>query len=159
MIDIIPLSEEPSHHNTPTHTRTMSVVTCLNSVGTAIARCVVSLPVVLVLLLVATDWYSFVIDYSILHYADRDYPAVTALLCILFTLLVILTVWSYLRTITTSSSVRDNPPPADYYARYRVAHPDQPIRVCARCRGQPKPLRAHHCSICGECILKMDHHW
>ena len=105
----------------------MSALTCLNSVGSAIARCLVSLPVILVLLLIATDWYSFVIDYSILHYADRDYPAITALLCLLFTVLVVLTVWSYYRTITTSSSVRDNPPPADYYTRYRVAHPDQPI--------------------------------
>eukprot|EP00471_Norrisiella_sphaerica_P012644 CAMPEP_0184498308 /NCGR_PEP_ID=MMETSP0113_2-20130426/38626_1 /TAXON_ID=91329 /ORGANISM="Norrisiella sphaerica, Strain BC52" /LENGTH=340 /DNA_ID=CAMNT_0026885757 /DNA_START=55 /DNA_END=1077 /DNA_ORIENTATION=- len=28
---------------------------------------------------------------------------------------------------------------------------------CRRCR-QLKPRRAHHCSICGECVLKMDHH-
>mmetsp|Transcript_25113 Transcript_25113/g.35057 ORF Transcript_25113/g.35057 Transcript_25113/m.35057 type:complete len:346 (+) Transcript_25113:3-1040(+) len=28
---------------------------------------------------------------------------------------------------------------------------------CRRCH-QLKPRRAHHCSVCGECILKMDHH-
>ncbi|KAJ7256825.1 DHHC palmitoyltransferase-domain-containing protein [Mycena haematopus] len=28
---------------------------------------------------------------------------------------------------------------------------------CRKCWG-PKPDRAHHCSICGRCVLKMDHH-
>lgn len=31
------------------------------------------------------------------------------------------------------------------------------IRWCEKCR-HIKPDRAHHCSVCGECILKMDHH-
>eukprot|EP01001_Neometanema_parovale_P008335 NODE_4615_length_1039_cov_89.391921_g4412_i0.p1 GENE.NODE_4615_length_1039_cov_89.391921_g4412_i0~~NODE_4615_length_1039_cov_89.391921_g4412_i0.p1 ORF type:complete len:288 (+),score=34.93 NODE_4615_length_1039_cov_89.391921_g4412_i0:100-963(+) len=30
-------------------------------------------------------------------------------------------------------------------------------RVCKRCHN-PKPARAHHCSICNQCVLKMDHH-
>ncbi len=31
--------------------------------------------------------------------------------------------------------------------------------ICTRCDPpQFKPQRAHHCSICGQCILKMDHH-
>eukprot|EP00112_Aurelia_sp_Birch-Aquarium-sp1_P008940 Seg20.2 transcript_id=Seg20.2/GoldUCD/mRNA.D3Y31 product="Palmitoyltransferase ZDHHC16A" protein_id=Seg20.2/GoldUCD/D3Y31 len=29
--------------------------------------------------------------------------------------------------------------------------------VCKKCI-QPKPPRAHHCSVCGKCFLKMDHH-
>eukprot|EP00467_Chlorarachnion_reptans_P009957 CAMPEP_0114498420 /NCGR_PEP_ID=MMETSP0109-20121206/6867_1 /TAXON_ID=29199 /ORGANISM="Chlorarachnion reptans, Strain CCCM449" /LENGTH=242 /DNA_ID=CAMNT_0001675905 /DNA_START=617 /DNA_END=1345 /DNA_ORIENTATION=+ len=32
-----------------------------------------------------------------------------------------------------------------------------PFPRCRRCY-QPKPRRAHHCSVCGECTLKMDHH-
>ena len=31
------------------------------------------------------------------------------------------------------------------------------IRVCGRCH-YLKPERAHHCSVCGRCILKFDHH-
>lgn len=30
-------------------------------------------------------------------------------------------------------------------------------RYCDKCRCI-KPDRAHHCSVCGECVLKMDHH-
>ncbi|KAJ6583986.1 DHHC palmitoyltransferase-domain-containing protein [Mycena vulgaris] len=32
-----------------------------------------------------------------------------------------------------------------------------PGRWCRKCWG-PKPERTHHCSICGRCVLKMDHH-
>ncbi|KAK7057205.1 Palmitoyltransferase [Favolaschia claudopus] len=32
-----------------------------------------------------------------------------------------------------------------------------PGKWCRKCWG-PKPERAHHCSICGRCVLKMDHH-
>ncbi|CAK5265147.1 unnamed protein product, partial [Mycena citricolor] len=32
-----------------------------------------------------------------------------------------------------------------------------PGKWCRKCWG-PKPERTHHCSICGRCVLKMDHH-
>jgi len=36
--------------------------------------------------------------------------------------------------------------------------PDQDVgRWCRKCWA-PKPERAHHCSTCGRCVLKMDHH-
>lgn len=31
------------------------------------------------------------------------------------------------------------------------------LRECKRC-GNHKPIRAHHCSTCNRCIIKMDHH-
>ncbi|KAL0411809.1 UNVERIFIED_CONTAM: putative protein S-acyltransferase 14 [Sesamum latifolium] len=31
------------------------------------------------------------------------------------------------------------------------------IRFCRKCN-QFKPPRCHHCSVCGRCVLKMDHH-
>lgn len=31
------------------------------------------------------------------------------------------------------------------------------VPICKRCNG-PKPPRAHHCSTCGRCVMKMDHH-
>lgn len=30
-------------------------------------------------------------------------------------------------------------------------------KICHKC-DRIKPLRAHHCSVCGKCINKMDHH-
>ena len=30
-------------------------------------------------------------------------------------------------------------------------------KICLTCRSF-KPLRAHHCSICNACVLRMDHH-
>lgn len=30
-------------------------------------------------------------------------------------------------------------------------------RFCQKCK-QLKPPRAHHCSVCDRCVLKMDHH-
>lgn len=32
-----------------------------------------------------------------------------------------------------------------------------PGKWCRKCWA-PKPERAHHCSVCGRCVLKMDHH-
>ncbi|CAL8099095.1 unnamed protein product [Calicophoron daubneyi] len=31
------------------------------------------------------------------------------------------------------------------------------VTICPRCP-MPRPMRAHHCGICGGCILRMDHH-
>ncbi|KAJ3223812.1 hypothetical protein HK099_000642 [Clydaea vesicula] len=32
-----------------------------------------------------------------------------------------------------------------------------PFAFCKKCV-KPKPYRAHHCSVCNKCVLKMDHH-
>ncbi|XP_062027407.1 probable protein S-acyltransferase 14 [Rosa rugosa] len=34
---------------------------------------------------------------------------------------------------------------------------NQKVRFCRKCNHY-KPPRCHHCSVCGRCILKMDHH-
>lgn len=34
---------------------------------------------------------------------------------------------------------------------------DGAVRYCDKCK-VVKPDRSHHCSICGQCVLKFDHH-
>jgi rRNA maturation endonuclease Nob1 len=43
----------------------------------------------------------------------------------------------------------------DYEASYDKK--EKYKKYCRRCKSF-KPRRAHHCSICGRCIVKMDHH-
>mmetsp|Transcript_24376 Transcript_24376/g.69885 ORF Transcript_24376/g.69885 Transcript_24376/m.69885 type:complete len:269 (+) Transcript_24376:58-864(+) len=34
---------------------------------------------------------------------------------------------------------------------------EEGMKQCSKCKA-PKPARAHHCSVCQRCIMKMDHH-
>ncbi|GAX80822.1 hypothetical protein CEUSTIGMA_g8257.t1 [Chlamydomonas eustigma] len=93
------------------------------------------------------------------------------LVVVWFTILVIMIVWSYLITVSTDPG---GVPPGwhpfsdDQQARIELERlsysnyyfdrrdPRRP-RFCKRCQAW-KPERAHHCSVSGRCILKMDHY-
>ncbi|XP_063716349.1 palmitoyltransferase ZDHHC16-like [Symsagittifera roscoffensis] len=55
--------------------------------------------------------------------------------------------FNYFKCLTTNPGS----PPNDSRAAKQI------IGVCKRCIG-PKPPRAHHCSVCKKCVLRMDHH-
>lgn len=111
------------------------------------------IPVAMVLSLIAADWYVFVVDYGFKHLSSP----MTWFMELVFNLDIFLLVTSYVKCISTSSSVRANPPPPLYFELFIQRFPGQTPRVCSKCHGT-KPASAHHCSICGECVLKMDHH-
>lgn len=48
-------------------------------------------------------------------------------------------------------------PPANIAVHAHTLKVDGSFRVCGRCRVW-KPDRAHHCRLCDECVLRMDHH-
>ena len=51
---------------------------------------------------------------------------------VLFTGVVVMVLWSYYRTIVTSSSVEDNPPPEDYYTQLEEIAPGQQVSRSGR---------------------------
>lgn len=112
-----------------------------------VRRVVVMLPLGLVLGIVAMDWVTFVFGFQRLRF--DAHPIATVAWVAAFTTCATLTVVSYLRCVFTSNAVRDHPPPAHFDG-------DDCPR-CAKCNGL-KPNRTHHCSMCGHCCLKMDHH-
>ncbi|ETO10123.1 hypothetical protein RFI_27254 [Reticulomyxa filosa] len=99
---------------------------------------------------------------------DHGAPVFTVVLAIFFALLWILDLLSFIKCVITSSAVKDNP--SSFVYRYLTINQNNSsndreennshssrLRVCEKCQ-QYKPIRAHHCSICQSCILKMDHH-
>ncbi|KAF1918444.1 DHHC palmitoyltransferase-domain-containing protein [Ampelomyces quisqualis] len=46
---------------------------------------------------------------------------------------------------------------APQYTSFTVKASDGGVRFCNKCQSR-KPDRAHHCSTCKRCVLKMDHH-
>eukprot|EP01126_Amoeba_proteus_P037585 TRINITY_DN3885_c0_g1_i26.p1 TRINITY_DN3885_c0_g1~~TRINITY_DN3885_c0_g1_i26.p1 ORF type:complete len:101 (-),score=9.86 TRINITY_DN3885_c0_g1_i26:1629-1931(-) len=37
-------------------------------------------------------------------------------------------------------------------------HPVEKLRYCKKCENWKLP-RTHHCSMCGRCVVRMDHHY
>ncbi|KAF4506744.1 hypothetical protein G6O67_006798 [Ophiocordyceps sinensis] len=81
-------------------------------------------------------------------------------------LLYILLNWSYTTAVLTKPGSTTNDdgygllptsqsqPPA---SSLTVKSSNGQMRYCKKCQAR-KPDRAHHCSSCGRCVLKMDHH-
>jgi len=116
-------------------------------------------PVVLVLLLILADWHIYCQRF---HFDFRRTPEIAGRqlhsvniwveICA-FTVIVGMILWSYFATIVTSSQVRHNSPDPDEISNAALSK----LHICVRC-AERKPLRAHHCSTCKTCVLKMDHH-
>jgi len=110
-------------------------------------RGVLMIPVILVLAIIGLDFYSLMFVEIPKRYSNDD--TFYSVIVLLFIPDICLVLISYIRTMFTSSAVSDNPPPS--YLN---------TGACLRCRkcSALKPLRTHHCSICKQCVLKMDHH-
>ena len=106
-----------------------------------------SLGPIFVVLVIITLFVYVAIAYVIglPFWLEKSY-FVTAIALILGNWLLVNIVFNYLMALTTGPG-----------------HPPEKVlikevaSICKKCIS-PKPPRAHHCSVCNKCILKMDHH-
>ncbi|KAB1998811.1 hypothetical protein ERO13_D12G104800v2 [Gossypium hirsutum] len=131
-----------------------------------------SIMILLVLGVVGVTYYAVVFtNYGPALFDGGLHSFIAVVVLILFHFLLVMLLWSYLTVVLTDSgTVPPNWKPASDEERGEVdplnesefdgLQPDlssQRIRYCWKCN-QFKPPRCHHCSVCGRCVLKMDHH-
>ncbi|XP_047736465.1 palmitoyltransferase ZDHHC20-B isoform X1 [Hyalella azteca] len=138
------------------------------------------LPVIFIVAIVVWSYYAYVIQLNIL---TIESIVKKTLYLLVYHVLLILFAWSYWQTIFTEIGYVPKQfrlPPAELEAyecaptegdrrevleRFAAKHGlpvsnrtmTGDIRYCEKCC-HIKPDRCHHCSVCGECVLKMDHH-
>ncbi|XP_064119849.1 palmitoyltransferase ZDHHC20-B-like isoform X5 [Macrobrachium nipponense] len=138
------------------------------------------LPVLFIVSVVVWSYYAYVIQLNLL---TVDSIIEKSFYLLLYHFLLVLFLWAYWQTIFTDIGrvpKQFRLPPAEL-DRYESAETDEArravlegftqkqnlpvynrtmtgdIRYCEKCV-QIKPDRCHHCSVCGECVLKLDHH-
>lgn len=140
------------------------------------------LPVLFILAVLSWGYYAFVIELCLLTLMD-NFVILCVLLLVTFHYLIAMTLWSYYQTIFTPpgsvprefwltiqelEAISNEPAEEGRRAKYEaIVHSRRlPVyartytggfRTCEKCN-LIKPDRAHHCSVCDACILKMDHH-
>ncbi len=138
------------------------------------------LPVLFILAVLSWGYYAFVIELCL---STLDIVILRVLLIIVFNYLMAMTLWSYYQTIFTPpgavprefwitvqelEAIDSETTEEGRRVKYEtIVHSRKlPVyartytggfRTCEKCN-LIKPDRAHHCSVCDACILKMDHH-
>ncbi|XP_058459152.1 palmitoyltransferase ZDHHC15 isoform X2 [Malaya genurostris] len=136
------------------------------------------LPVLFIVAVIAWSYYAFVVELSFFTVTS----VLQRILFLLFYhLILVMFLWSYYRTVFTEIGrvpARFRVPRADLDRLLRASSEEEQkqilevfsrelpivtrtlnasVRFCEKCR-LIKPDRAHHCSVCGVCVLKLDHH-
>ncbi|XP_031630751.1 palmitoyltransferase ZDHHC15-like isoform X2 [Contarinia nasturtii] len=141
-------------------------------------RAVKWIPVLFIVAVIAWSYYAYVIQ---LCFISVQSMTERVLFLLFYHVVFIMFVWSYWQTVFTTIGrvpAKFRIPAAEME---RIMHPDNPtepkrileifakdlpisnrtingsLRYCDKCQ-VVKPDRAHHCSVCGTCVLKMDHH-
>lgn len=137
------------------------------------------LPVLVTSTIFAWGWYAY--TFQVVIYSMTS--LVQQILClVIFNILHVFSFWSYIQTIFTplghipskfflspeiiEDLAKANDQQKEEILAYVAKKNDLPIacrtynggvRYCEKCN-LIKPDRCHHCSICGVCVLRMDHH-
>ncbi|XP_069468683.1 palmitoyltransferase ZDHHC15 [Ambystoma mexicanum] len=136
------------------------------------------IPVLIITLVVLWSYYAYVFELCIVT-LENTLERVAYLLA--FHVVFVLFVWTYWMSIFTLPSQPTKKFLLSYADKERYDNEERPdaqkqilceaakklpvytrtgsggIRFCDRCQ-VIKPDRCHHCSVCGMCVLKMDHH-
>lgn len=150
--------------------------TCVNSLITVTKW----LPILVICTIFPWGWYAYTFEVVLFSMQSL----IQQILClVIFHILYVFSFWSYIQTIFTPtgkipSKFFLSPEISEDLARapseqhreeilsFVVKKNDLPvscrtysggIRYCEKCN-LIKPDRCHHCSICGVCVLRMDHH-
>ncbi|CAH9102377.1 unnamed protein product [Cuscuta epithymum] len=133
-----------------------------------------SIMILLVLGVVGVTYYAVVItNYGpiLASGGGVSQTLIALIVLLLFHGLLVMLLWSYFSVVFTDpGSVPPNwrsasdeemgesePLAASDFGSSPADLPQQRARFCRKCN-QMKPPRCHHCSVCGHCVLKMDHH-
>ncbi|XP_037087244.1 palmitoyltransferase ZDHHC20-B-like [Pollicipes pollicipes] len=138
------------------------------------------IPVIFILAVVCWSYYAYVVELCLVtveSYAEK------VVYLMLYHILLLLFLWAYYQTVMTPigrvpKQFRLSPADLERFeatedSSLQIQILDKhaadgclptynrtmsgTLRYCERCR-LIKPDRCHHCSVCGECVLKMDHH-
>ncbi|XP_023046418.1 palmitoyltransferase ZDHHC20 isoform X1 [Piliocolobus tephrosceles] len=138
-------------------------------------------PVLFITFVVVWSYYAYVVELCVFTIFGNEENGKTVVYLVAFHLFFVMFVWSYWMTIFTSPAS----PSKEFYLsnsekeRYEkefsqerqqeilrraaralpiyTTSASKTIRYCEKCQ-LIKPDRAHHCSACDSCVLKMDHH-
>lgn len=118
-------------------------------------RCIVRsckrIPLCIEFLTLCWSYYTYVYIMCFHLLADRHLCKWADLLG--FHVTFLLCMWPFHKMLRTPLK----PIPVSFYVMQRPAGHEGTRRYCQHCHVM-KPDRCHHCSICGVCVLKMDHH-
>eukprot|EP00927_Polykrikos_kofoidii_P034367 TRINITY_DN2916_c0_g3_i1.p1 TRINITY_DN2916_c0_g3~~TRINITY_DN2916_c0_g3_i1.p1 ORF type:complete len:291 (-),score=24.11 TRINITY_DN2916_c0_g3_i1:180-1052(-) len=74
-----------------------------------------------------------------------------------YSTLFVMSIWSHLACMLTDPGAIPLASNSSQAASTSADGAEEGTRWCNKCKSN-KPLKAHHCSVCRRCILKMDHH-
>ncbi|KAH6779772.1 DHHC-type zinc finger family protein [Perilla frutescens var. hirtella] len=128
-----------------------------------------SIMILLVLGVVGVSYYAVVItNYGPALAAGGLDSLIAFVVLVLFHFLLVMLLWSYFSVVFTDPGAvppnwrpavdeesGDNDPLTA--SEFPSDQENGRVRFCRKCN-QLKPPRCHHCSVCGRCVLKMDHH-